>query len=262
MWRLCKLGYRHEPRSCVAAFVLVAARGAARRAARAVAEAARRRRPRGELGAGPRRRRSALGVSATATWFLRTVSTRVQRRFRDKVTIALESHVATLQASIATIAHQERPEYLDRLSVLRDQVFMLDHMYMSLFSTCGWILRLGVTVALLVSIHPALVLLALRAARSSPRLAPGRRARRLGGGAPQAGWRVTSSPATTAPPGKEVRVIGIGDRLVGSAVRVGAGIGRRLARGRRRPGTRRAGRLRRRLRRRHRVRFLGLRAGR
>ena len=90
-----------------------------------------------------------LGVSATATWFLRTVSTRVQRRFRDKVTIALESHVARLQASVATIAHHERPEYLDRLAMLRDQVFVLDHMYMSLFSTCGWILRLGVTVALL-----------------------------------------------------------------------------------------------------------------
>ena len=40
--------------------------------------------------------------------------------------------------------------------MLRDQVFVLDHMYMSVFSTCGWILRLGVTMALLVSIHPAL----------------------------------------------------------------------------------------------------------
>src|SRR5262249_8437926 len=102
-----------------------------------------------------------LGVSATATWFLRTVSTRVQRRFRDKVTIALESHVAQLQASIATIAHQERPEYLDRLFMLRNQVFVLDHMYMSLFSTLGWILRLAVTLALLMSIHPALILLAV-----------------------------------------------------------------------------------------------------
>ena len=102
-----------------------------------------------------------LGVSATATWFLRTISTRVHRRFRDRVTIALESHVARLQASVATIAHHERPDYLDRLSVLRDQVFVLDHMYMSLFSTCGWILRLGVTVALLMSIHPALALLAV-----------------------------------------------------------------------------------------------------
>ena len=45
--------------------------------------------------------------------------------------------------------------------MLRDQVFVLDHMFMSLFSTCGWFLRLGVTLALLVSIHPALALLAV-----------------------------------------------------------------------------------------------------
>src|SRR5207237_9007572 len=103
---------------------------------------------------------TGLGVSAAATWFLRVISDRTQRRFRDRVTIALESHVASLQASVATIAHHERPEYLDRLAVLRDQIFVLDHMYLSLFSTCGWILRLAVTISLLTSIHPALVLLA------------------------------------------------------------------------------------------------------
>src|SRR5581483_10402610 len=102
-----------------------------------------------------------LGVSADGTWFLRVISDRMQRRFRDRLTIALESHVAHLQASIVTLAHQERPEYLDRLAMLRDQVFVLDHMYMSLFSTCGWILRLGVILALLISIHPVLALLAV-----------------------------------------------------------------------------------------------------
>ena len=51
-----------------------------------------------------------LGVSATATWFLRVISDRTQRRFRDQVGIALESHVARLQASVATIEHHERPE--------------------------------------------------------------------------------------------------------------------------------------------------------
>ena len=100
-----------------------------------------------------------LGVSAVATWFLKVSSDRTQRRFRDRVAVALESHVAGLQASVSTIAHHERPEYLDRLAMLRDQVFVLDHMYMSLFSTCGWILRLGVTLALLISIHPVLALL-------------------------------------------------------------------------------------------------------
>src|SRR5262252_7760215 len=56
-----------------------------------------------------------LGVFATGTWILGLASMRVQRRFRDRITVALESHVAGLQASVATIEHHERPEYLDRL---------------------------------------------------------------------------------------------------------------------------------------------------
>src|SRR5204863_6298443 len=116
-----------------------------------------------------------------------------------------------------TIAHQEHPEYLDRLAMLRDQVFVLDHMYMSLFSTLGWILRLGVTVALLASIHPALVLLALFALpavlASTWRPAVERRARERGAPASRLA-RHLFTLATTAPPGKEVRVTRIGERLV------------------------------------------------
>src|SRR5262245_8432957 len=159
MWRLCKLGYQHEPGMMLAAFLL-ALFSALPDALIALWLAIL---GRGVLDHDPFLVRSAsigLGVSAMATWFFRTVSTRVQRRFRDKVTIALEAHVARLQASVATIAHHERHDYLDRLAMLRNQVFVLDHMYMSLFSTCGWILRLGVTIALLVSIHPELVVLA------------------------------------------------------------------------------------------------------
>jgi ATP-binding cassette subfamily B protein len=100
-----------------------------------------------------------LAISVTATWYLSLMSQRVQRRFRDRVAIALESHVAQLQASVPTIEHHERPEYLDRLAMLRDQVFALDHMFMSLFSTLGWLFRLAITGLLLASIDPALVLL-------------------------------------------------------------------------------------------------------
>jgi len=158
-----------------------------------------------------------LGVSATGTWFLRVVSDRSQRRFRDRLTIALESHVARLQASAVTIAHQERPEYLDRLAMLRDQVFVLDHMYMSLFSTCGWILRLTVTVLLLISIHPLLGLLAAFALPTvfTSTWRPGieRKAEERGASARRLA-RHLFEVATTAPPGKEVRVTGIGARLV------------------------------------------------
>src|SRR5229473_2982845 len=216
MWRLCKLGYRHEPRLMLLAFALsqLAALPDALLALWLML-----------LGKGLLEHRlgllegAAIGLamSATGTWFLRTVSTRVQRRFRDKVTIALESHVARLQASVATIAHHERPDYLDRLAMLRNQVFVLDHMYMSLFSTLGWILRLGVTIALLASIHPALVLLALFAVptvlTATWRPAVERSAQERGAPANRLARHLFTT-ATTAPPGKEVRVIGIGNRLV------------------------------------------------
>jgi len=159
---------------------------------------------------------AGLGVSAVATWFLRVISDRTQRRFRDQVTIALEAHVARLQASVATIEHHERPEYLDRLAVLRNQVFVLDHMYMSMFSTCGWFLRLGVTLALLVSIHPALALLAVFAlpAVLTSTWRPGvERTAEERGAPPNRLARHLFELATTAPPGKEVRVTRIGARL-------------------------------------------------
>jgi ATP-binding cassette subfamily B protein len=216
MWRLCRLGYRHEPALIVTAFLLalLAAVPDALLALwfKLIGE--------GVLQGDWARVRMgalALGLSATATWFLATVSTRVSRRFRDKVTIALESHVATLLASISTIAHHERPDYLNRLSVLRNQVFMLDHMYLSLFTTCGWILRLGVTIALLMSIHPALALLAVFALppiyTSTWRPAIERAAYERGAEAGRLA-RHLFDVATTASPGKEVRVAGIADRLV------------------------------------------------
>ncbi|HEY0518759.1 MAG TPA: ABC transporter ATP-binding protein, partial [Ilumatobacteraceae bacterium] len=158
-----------------------------------------------------------LAVSVTATWYLSLLSQRVQRRFRDRVAIALESHVAHLQASVPTIEHHERPEYLDRLAMLRDQVFALDHMFMSLFSTLGWLFRLAITAVLLGSIHPALVLLLLFALPafwvSTWRPAVERRVEesviannRLA--------RHLFVLGTTAPPAKEVRVTNTGDWLV------------------------------------------------
>src|SRR5580765_4293604 len=208
MWRLCRLGLRYEPTLMIWSFglALLAAVPDALLALwfKLMADA---------LAAGDaaqlRLTALGLGVSAAGTWFLGTVSTRVQRRFRDKVTIALEAHVASLQASIATIAHQERPEYLDRLSMLRNQVFVLDHMYMAVFSMLGWILRLGVTLGLLASIHPALLLLAVFAVptvwTSTWRPEVERSAQERGAQASRQS-RHLFNMATTASPGKEVRV--------------------------------------------------------
>jgi ATP-binding cassette subfamily B protein len=157
-----------------------------------------------------------LAVSVAATWYLSLLSQRVQRRFRDRVAIALESHVAHLQASVPTIEHHERPEYLDRLAMLRDQVFALDHMFMSLFSTLGWLFRLAITAALLGSIHPVLVLLMLFALPafwvSTWRPGVERRVEE----SVIANTRLARHLfvlGTTAPPAKEVRVTNTGEWL-------------------------------------------------
>jgi ATP-binding cassette, subfamily B, bacterial len=216
MWRALKRGYQAEPRLLSVSFglALLAALPDALLALllKLVADGVFRH-DRGLVMAAS----LGLGASATATWFLKVTSDRTQRRFRDRVAIALESHVARLQASVATVAHHERPEYLDRLAMLRDQVFVLDHMYMSLFSTCGWILRLSVAVALLVSIHPALALLAVFALptvlTSTWRPGVERAAEERGASANRLARHLFTT-ATTAPPGKEVRVTRIGERLV------------------------------------------------
>jgi ATP-binding cassette subfamily B protein len=215
MWRLVKLGYANEPRLIVVAFVLsllsalpdalialwlaLLGKGVIDHNRPLVIAAA--------LG---------MGLSAMLTWFLRTVSTRLQRKFRDKVSIALERHVAQLQASVVTVAHQERPDYLDRLAVLRDQTFVLDHMYMSMFSTCGFILRLAITVVMLMSINPALVLLVPCAVptvwTSSWRPAVERQARERGAQSDRLARHLFVT-TTTAAPAKELRVLGVSDQM-------------------------------------------------
>ena len=216
MWRLCKLGYSHEPGllafalamsvlsavpdALLALWLKLLADGVVSGDRRLVWVAV-----------------TGMAVSVTLTWLFRVATSRVTRRFRDKVTIALETHVAGLQASVATIEHHERREYLDRLSVLRNQVFVLDHMYMSLFSTCGWVVRLSLTVALLMSIHPALAVLVVLAAPTmlSSSWRPGvERAAEEASAEHQRLAAHLFTTTTTAAPGKEVRVTGIGDQLV------------------------------------------------
>ena len=215
MWRLCKLGYRHEPRLMLASFVLsqLAALPDALLAlwlccwARAISS-------------------TEPGLMQGAAWASGVGGRHLVSAHGEHPRAAPLSRQGDHRARVACRppAGDRRddrppraPRILDRLSMLRNQVFVLDHMYVSLFSTLGWILRLGVTMALLASIHPALLLLAVFAIptvlTSTWRPEVERSAQERGA---QAGClaRHLFTIATTAPPGKEVRVTGIGERLV------------------------------------------------
>lgn len=216
MWRLCRLGYQHEPGLLIFAVVAtilaalpdallalwlkILADGIVDHSASTVWFAV-----------------SAMAVSVTGTWLLKVISDRITRRFRDKVTIALETHVATLQAGVSGIEIHERQEYLDRLAVLRNQIFVLDHMYMSVLATLGWIIRLVVTLLLLASIQPVLILLLLFGVPTV--ISSSRRPvaeRQVEEEVAQHSRRAEHlfNLATTAAAGKEVRLTGIGPDLV------------------------------------------------
>jgi ATP-binding cassette subfamily B protein len=158
-----------------------------------------------------------LAISAILSWLLLLVGGRIQRTLRMRVGTELETHVADLQASVPTIEHQERPEYLNRLAVLRDSVFFLDHMYMSIFSTLSAAVLLLITVGLLASVSPlmaALLLFALPIVlvsswrsgvqrHAEERAAPSHRlARHL------------FTLVTTAGPAKEVRLTGNAEQII------------------------------------------------
>jgi ATP-binding cassette subfamily B protein len=152
---------------------------------------------------------AGLAGSAALSWLLRTIGARLELRFRERATIGIEAHVMRLQASVAGLELHERPAYLDRLQLLRDQVWLLNHIYASAMNTVGSVARLAIAVGLLVSIHPALALLAVFAIPTvvvsswragvergvEERSAPSRRlAKHL------------FDLGTTAGPGKEIRV--------------------------------------------------------
>ena len=106
---------------------------------------------------------AGLGFSAVGGWLLRMGGERLQMRFRQRLAVDLETHVARLQAMAPGIEQHERPDVLDRLAMLRDQVFTLDHVFLSMFGGLAILLRLLVVMAVLATVRPPMLLLGVAA---------------------------------------------------------------------------------------------------
>ncbi|HXP19332.1 MAG TPA: ABC transporter ATP-binding protein [Streptosporangiaceae bacterium] len=158
--RSLRLGYRAEPRLLIVGFVTTVAAAAPDAllalALSALVAAVVGHEDRAVLAAS-----LSLGLLVTVGWLLSLASERVNVRLTDRAAVFIESHMARLHIEVPTIEHHERLDYVDRLTLLRDQAATLSELYQMLFSEIGAVLRLVITIAILISVRPVLGLLGL-----------------------------------------------------------------------------------------------------
>jgi ATP-binding cassette subfamily B protein len=159
-----------------------------------------------------------LAVLAIGSWLLATVSTRANRRFADRAAIVMEEHVARLQSSVITMEHHERPDIMDRISVLREHAPALSELYQELFAALGALARLAITLGLLMSANPWFGLLGVVAVPavlvSTWRADAERRAEEAGAQHDRLAKHLFEL-GTTPGPAKEIRVFGVQDKIAG-----------------------------------------------
>ncbi|MBU7600082.1 ABC transporter ATP-binding protein/permease [Streptomyces sp. P38-E01] len=86
-----------------------------------------------------------------------------QHDLTDRVDLEVNREILTATASIPTLEHLERPDYLNRLELLRRHTAALAGSCWSLSDTGIGVISAGLSVWLLAGVHPALAVLALLA---------------------------------------------------------------------------------------------------
>ncbi|TDC44280.1 ABC transporter ATP-binding protein [Micromonospora sp. KC213] len=119
----------------------------------------------------------ALGVAVhIVTLTLGRIAGNLRVDLADRVAATLVEDILTATAKVPDIEHLERPEHLNRLSLLRRGAWALAWSCWSLAETACAVASLALSAWLLVDIHPVLIVLVIGTA---PVLLAGRRAQRL-----------------------------------------------------------------------------------
>lgn len=85
----------------------------------------------------------------------------IRLNLADRVGHRIDRDVLEITAGLPRIEHQERPEFLDDLNLLREQREVVGHSVGAMVTTIGVLVQLGVSVVLLARVHSLLVFLPL-----------------------------------------------------------------------------------------------------
>jgi ATP-binding cassette subfamily B protein len=159
-----------------------------------------------------------IGLSAVASVGAGWGSFTLNMVLREKVGELMDRRVMTLTMAVPGLEHHERADYLDEIEILRTQRDQLSGSVQAVVMNISMILRVGGTIGLLGTVHPALVLLPLFGLPSLVAAATAEQRRQKVLEVCAEPMRVTRhllETATTAAPAKEIRIFGLNPTLVG-----------------------------------------------
>jgi ATP-binding cassette subfamily B protein len=160
---------------------------------------------------------AAQGLTVAAMVFSGWTGFTISMALREKTGALLDQRLIELTAGIPGLEHHERPDYLDKMEVLRRQRDQLASASEAIVQNIAVLIGVGTTVGLLASLHPILILLPLFGIPSIIAGAKSEQLRQKAMDTTAEGLRVTRhllELSTTAAPGKELRIFGLGRHLI------------------------------------------------
>jgi len=160
----------------------------------------------------------AAAASVTVTVFLGWIGTNATQLLQERTNLSIDEQLARLSLEVPGLEHFERPDYANQIALLREQRGALAGALDAITTTLQAVVLWTTTLALLVSIHPLLLLMPAfglatlwseeRAQRIQQRTSEvtAERGRTL---------RYLFDLATDAQAGKELRVFGLSGEIVG-----------------------------------------------
>lgn len=158
-----------------------------------------------------------LALTNVLGWAAGAIGGRVRQTYEEKAEVVLEQRLIETSAGMNGIEHLERPDYLDRLDPLRREAWIVHWTFEALAETVGAVAQTILTMVLLASIHPVLLLLPLFGVPSilvARTAAQREQAAQERNGEVRRRQRHLVNLGSGASPGKEIRIFGLGPRLL------------------------------------------------
>lgn len=158
-----------------------------------------------------------MGLTIGAGILANAVVTVIQFPLKERTGLYLDRRIVTLVSAIPTIEHHERPDYLDRLDVLRREMPVLGFAGFYTAEALALVVQVVATSLLLASVNPLLLAVPLFAL---PSLWTATRAERCRQAALEVTAELTRRArelfelSTSPSAGKELRVFGLGGELL------------------------------------------------